>query len=116
MLWLIQSVRNDDVPGEGTLYVPDYRRGAQQPIRNLSIAPMSDSSGRWQGKFELEETKEAVALQEWCENRRRLGMRGLERATIRWADFHRGVAYEYTEAVLDYDRQGFSFDSAKRNK
>lgn len=102
--------------GEGTLCVPDYRRGAQQPIQNLSTAPMPGHPGRWQGQFELEEQRETVALLAWCENRRRLGMSGMERTTIRWADFQQGVAYEYTDAALDYNGQGFSFDRAERNK
>lgn len=101
---------------EGTFCVPDYRRGAQQPIRKFSVAPMPGRPGRWQGQFELEEPKEAAVLLEWCENRRRLRMSGMERATIRWVDFHRGVTYEFTAPSLDYDGQGFRFDNATRNR
>jgi hypothetical protein len=77
---------------------------------------MPDRPARWQGQFELERTREAAALQKWCENRRLLGMGGLERATIRWADFHQSVAHEYTDAILNHDGHSFIFDNAKRDK
>jgi len=96
--------------------MPDYRRGSQQPIRNLSIAPMPGHPGRWQGQFELDEPVEIAPLLAWCEHRRRLGMPGMQRATIRWADFHRGVTYEYIDVAWDYDGQVFGFDNAKRSK
>ena len=101
---------------EGTLCVQDYQRGAQRPIRNFSIAPMPDHPGRWQGQFELTEPKEAAVLLQWCENRRRLRMSGMERATIRWVDFSRGVTYEFTAPSLSYDGLGFTFTNATRNR
>jgi len=75
---------------------------------------MVERPGHWRGWFELAQVGEANALLAWSDNRSRLGMPGLEDATIRWTDFRRNVTYEYTGAMLRYDGQGFIFDGATR--
>jgi hypothetical protein len=102
------------VPSEGTVAIPHYKGETPLPIQNFQTNPMPGRAGLWQGRFELERAGEANALEAWRENRSRLGMRGLEGATIRWTDFRRGVAHEYSEAALRYDGQGFIFDGAQR--